>query len=466
MQLFQKKAKKYHNINKMILSKHQGRKLIFNLLLIVLVFLTTSSIAQPKVPKPQFNNFHPVSSQSSQSKSQTLNLQQSNDPISGTNIPLGATANDILRQTQQQAMRQMGVPAPRQSNNNYRQNQLADLNELKKEEAEDEYGNNLTQFQTYYNQLLQLNPDKFSITQAVYLTEAAYYDKPAPYNVFLRAIQERANVVKQLLKQENMSLKNSSAVHYAIQKMFSQNNTLLHYNAGKTVTVKKISYDFDDFDAEKDWTKMFVTKLLQTNSGQCHSLPLLYLCIAEQLNTKAWLSLAPEHSFIQFIDGKGKLANFETTNGHLVTLTWLLQCNAISTIALKNRTYLDSLSSKKLFAQCLEDLQMGYLSKNGYDFFTDEINRKVLLLDSSNLGALMYLYNLELLKFRELLKKYALKSQQQIDANPVLSAAQKQMVAAQHKVTNRGYQDMPNEQYLQWLQSIEYEKKKQKLKTK
>jgi len=34
------------------------------------------------------------------------------------------------------------------------------------------------------------------------------------------------------------------------------------------------------------------------------------------------------------------------------------------------------------------------------------------------------------------------------------------MLAAQQKVNNLGYQDMPKEQYLQWLQSIEIEKAK------
>ena len=122
--------------------------------------------------------------------------------------------------------------------------------------------------------------------------------------------------------------------------MFSQNNIYYDTKTKKEFVAKKIAYDFDDFDGEKDWTKMFVTKLLQTNSGQCHSLPLLYLCIAEQLHAKAYLSLAPNHSFIQYFDSKGERKNFETTNGNLVNIIWLMQSNAISSIALKNKTYL------------------------------------------------------------------------------------------------------------------------------
>jgi hypothetical protein len=31
------------------------------------------------------------------------------------------------------------------------------------------------------------------------------------------------------------------------------------------------TYDFDDMWAQKDWTKMFVSKLLKTGNGNCHS---------------------------------------------------------------------------------------------------------------------------------------------------------------------------------------------------
>ena len=448
-----------------IRAKSQISYLYISLIIIIkLVLATDVALAQPAVPKPKFNYFKPVSSATSQSKTNNNYYQQQPDPFLTNNLPIGGTAEDVLKQVQSQANRQMGVPTPGQINNAYRQNQIAELNELKREEADDNYANNLTHFQSYFSQLLQLNPDKFSITKAVYLTEAVFYERPFSYNDFLKAINQRANFVKQILKQENLSSKNNSAVNYAIQELFSQDCLVRNTSTKKNTIIKKIGYDFEDFSGDKDWTKMFVTILLQTNSGQCHSLPLLYLCIAEQLNTKAWLSLAPEHSFIQFLDARNKLNFFETTNGHLVSLNWMLQSNAISSIALKNKTYLDTLSSVKLYAQCLADFQMTYLFKNGYDRFTDQINDKILQLDPTNINALMYNANLAAVKFSTLLKQHNMPPKEQIPNYPDLQQAQAVMLKAQEKVNNLGYQDMPKEQYLQWLQSIEIEKAKHKIK--
>jgi hypothetical protein len=354
-------------------------------------------------------------------------------------------------------MQQSGMTIPGQTNTNLIQSQTQQLEEFKREEAKEKYSNSLAHFQFYLSQLLQLNPNNFSITKAVYLSEAVFYDKPFTYEQFLKAIQQRASFVKQVLKQEGMSIKNGFAVHYAIQKLFSQNCVINQAN-NKQLLIKKVEYDFDDFFGDNDYTKMFVTKLLQTNSGQCRSMPLLYMCIAEQLKTKAWLSLAPQHSFIKFIDKKGNLSNFEATNGHTVSTTWLLQSNAISSVALKNKTYLDTLSSRKLFAQCLADLQMCYLVKFGYTDFTDAINKQILAIDSSNINALMYDNNVATFNYRKLEKQYK--------NSLAVTQALTEMQQAQQKINDVGYQDMPKEQYIQWLQSVEFEKAKRKQKIK
>jgi hypothetical protein len=268
-------------------------------------------------------------------------------------------------------------------------------------------------------------------------------------------------MVRLLLKQEGLSTKDASAVHYGIQKFFAQENIIHDPKANKTYRTNKLKYDFDDFDGEKDWTKMFVTKLLQTNAGQCHSLPLLYLCIAEQLHAKAYLSLAPNHSFIQYFDSKGRRKNFETTNGHLVSVGWLMQSAAINATAYKNGTYLDTLCSRKLYAQCLADLQMSYLNKNGYDEFSKQISQQILVLDSTNIDALMTEANYAGYIYKTLFRKAGNPTKDNFNKFPTLQQAYERMLIAQEKVNKTGYQDMPKEQYEQWLQSIDEEKKKQ-----
>jgi hypothetical protein len=204
---------------------------------------------------------------------------------------------------------------------------------------------------------------------------------------------------------------------------------------------------------------MFVTKLLQTNSGQCHSMPLLYLCIAERLHIKAYLSLAPNHSYIQFFDNKKVLRNFETTNGHIVSTSWLLQSDAISAMAYKNKTYLDTFSSRKLYAECLADFQNSYIARNDYDNFTNQLSQKILSIDSTNINALMSNSNVALLQLHSLAVKYGNPPQEQLNQYPELEQAYNNS-RAQQKVIQTGYQDMPIEQYNEWRNSIDREMQK------
>ncbi|MFT4155703.1 hypothetical protein [Parafilimonas sp.] len=325
-------------------------------------------------------------------------FQQQTDAFQTNMLPMGGTAEDVIRQVNQNAMRAMGVTVPGQPSANSQQQ----LQEIEQDLKPDESEVILRRFQYYLNYFLQLKPDNFSITKAVYLSEAPFYDNPPPFEVFENSIKQKATIVKQMLAREGLSIKNNAALNYGIQKLFSQNNVYHDAKTNKDCTVEKISYDFNDFYGERDWTKMFVTKLLHTNSGQCHSLPLLYLCIAEQLHAKVYLSLAPNHSFIQYFDSKGIRRNFETTNGNLVSISWMMQSDAISAMALKNRTYLDTLSQRQLFAQCLADFQNSYIAKNWFDNFTNQLTQRILSIDSTNINALMTNANAALYQYRRL----------------------------------------------------------------
>jgi hypothetical protein len=114
-----------------------------------------------------------------------------------------------------------------------------------------------------------------------------------------------------------------------------------------------------------------------TGKGQCHSMPLLYLAIAEQLGAKAYLSLAPEHSFIQYFNNDNDRINFETTNGNMVSQSFMLRSGFINASALKNKTYLDTLSQRQLYAQCLADLLISYEREHGHDDFAEQMKQKI-----------------------------------------------------------------------------------------
>ena len=138
---------------------------------------------------------------------------------------------------------------PGQSSNTQQQN--AQVQQFLEEDKKDKYALVVQRFQNYLNDFLKLNPDSFSITKAVYLSEAPFYDNPPSFQVFEGAIKQRTNLVKQILKQQGLSIKNGTAINYAIQKLFSQDNIFHDVKTGKDYVAKKISYDFDDFYGEQ-----------------------------------------------------------------------------------------------------------------------------------------------------------------------------------------------------------------------
>ncbi len=319
-----------------------------------------------------------------------------------------------------------------------------------------------TNFLNYYTQFLQLDPDSFSITKAIYLSEAAFYNTPYPFSEFEKYIKQRADLVYQILTRENLNNQNNTALNYGIQKLFSNNNLYLNNKTHNSYVIEKLYYDFEDYAGDKNWEKTFVTKMLQTGSGQCHSMPLLYLCIAEQLNAKAYLSLAPNHSFVQFFDNNGKAYNFETTNGHLVSTAWLMQSTYANSVALKNRTFLDTLSSRKLYAQCLTDLIMNYLKKlNGYDNFSNVMIQKVLSIDSTNVTALILLNNYQRLKVIAIAEQLGNPPLTEFERYPDLNMAYQQQKKLDAQIRRTGYQEMPKEAYEKWLQSMQQAKQQE-----
>ena len=107
-------------------------------------------------------------------------------------------------------------------------------------------------------------------------------------------------------------------------------------------------YDFDDFMGDKDWTKQFVTKLIRTHAGNCHSLPYLYKILCEAVGVKASLALGPNHVYVKHIDEKGQWNNVEMTSGGFPRDQWIIQQMGISVEAIKSGAYMTPFLIKKV----------------------------------------------------------------------------------------------------------------------
>jgi hypothetical protein len=81
------------------------------------------------------------------------------------------------------------------------------------------------------------------------------------------------NGYKEILKQEKLSTNDNLAKNYAIRQLYSHKTQAADKRTHSIKTINPYQYDFEDFRGDKDWTKMFVTKLLLTgkaNAIQCH----------------------------------------------------------------------------------------------------------------------------------------------------------------------------------------------------
>lgn len=301
---------------------------------------------------------------------------------------------------------------------------------------------------------------RFNLKDAVFITENAYFDNKLPRDDYEKKINEKVKLCRKLMKREKLDTTNKLSKNYAIQKLFT--DTIIEKR--KDGTLKKtfpITYDFKDYRGDEDWKKMFVTKVLSDNSGQCHSLPLFAKIVADELNTKAYLSYAPDHLYLQFTNKNGKPYSFETTNGYNTSMSWVMQSGYISSIALKNHLYMDTLTDVQMLSLCLVDLAHGYIAQYGPDEFALNCAETALRLDPKNIHALLLTSDLQTINAKQALAFFGIKKPEQINSNPTVKQIFDKRNFYYQMIDESGYQAMPKEAYETWLKSLKEEEQKQ-----
>ncbi|MDR2037604.1 MAG: hypothetical protein LBQ60_06745 [Bacteroidales bacterium] len=213
-------------------------------------------------------------------------------------------------------------------------------------------------------------------------------------------------------------------------------------------------YNLDDFTGEKDWSNMFVIKLLETHKGNCHSLPILYKLICEEMGERAWLSFAPNHLYIKLRNEQSGWYNTELTTGHFPTDAWLMASGYVHIDAIRNGVYMDTLSQKQSIAMCLIDLAEGFQKKFGNDFnpgFVLNCCETALKYYPNYVNAL-------LLQAETLMKAYRKQPNKNTPENKQLLTRLNGMYSRIHKL---GYRKMPDKMYLEWLMSLQGQKEYQ-----
>lgn len=283
--------------------------------------------------------------------------------------------------------------------------------------------------------------------RAVFIAENVFYNDSLEYENFKSEITETGNKLKSLISQRGL-IHYKTAGNWAVYTYMTDSlpiNNFMPY-----------TYDFDDFMGERDFSKMFTTKLMRTKSGNCHSLPYYYKILCEEIGATAYLALAPNHIYIKHIDEKGQWANVELTSGGFPRDQWIIKQMAISVEAIKNEIYMKPLSEKESVALTIFDLASAYEFQFDVDSFYLSIVDTALTYFPNCIPLLMSKANY--------FAKTGINEQKKSMPNPNrLKELYNNQKDVYIQINNLEYKNIPLELYEQWVQSLKNEKLKRKI---
>lgn len=425
--------------------KTEFKKLHLTLLCCLTCALTFSQVQIPKAPTPA--TFQVITP--------TLYTNPTNNVPSSTFPTSQQNQMDVYEQDRKRVEQQ--------------QNEIkqinADLNAERINYTLPSYSNleSTAYYRKGFDQLNELDPNNFSVKDATFIIENAYFEEQQDYAEFDKLVKQTGDFIREKMTELNYDPKSNLAKNFILFKFFSDTLEI----KSKDLKHLPLKYDFEDYMGIEDWSKMFVSKLLATGKGQCNSLPRLYLILAEEIEAEAFLSLSPNHSYIQFRDENDYWYNVELTNGIFTTESSILQSGFIKSEALQNEIYMQKMSSKQLLAQLLADFAQGYARKFGYDPFVKSVVDKALELYPTNITANMLNSNYLTIQFEYVAKQVGVNpgdrnDLQNIRYYPKIVEMLNQVNEQYTSVDNLGYEYMSPQDYESWLTSLKEAKQKQK----
>ena len=221
-------------------------------------------------------------------------------------------------------------------------------------------------FQKAFTEIENMLNDKQkpSFKRAVFVVENAYFNDSLNYSFYLSLIdlyKKTAIAYKETNPLKSYTQQDSTDVNLngALFKIFT--DTI--FDIDNQIVSTPFEYNFEDALGNEDFTNTFITKMLITKKGTCHSLPYLYKIISEELGTKAYLAFAPHHIYLKQRNKKVGWYNTELTSGQFPNDGYLMATGYISRDNIMSGIYMDTLSYKQSIATCLMDLSYSYRAK-------------------------------------------------------------------------------------------------------
>jgi len=298
------------------------------------------------------------------------------------------------------------------------------------------------------------NKQTLNVRKAVFLVENAFVNQSLNYEEFSGVFEDLKQICLQQIQKEGLEASNL-VKNMMIVRLISDTTHYKHPKTQQKMTLYPMRYDFEDFMAQQRWDNMFVIKLLHTGKGQCHSMPLFYMLMAEALDTEAYLAYSPSHSYIRFATSPKHWINFETTASAFITDASILQSGYVSAEALANKIYMQNMGKKEVIAACLLDLAQGFARKYGADQFYLDCVTLALQHNPKDIVGLMMKSNY----YVSLLQYMAQQTQHlppiSLDKWEAGKALVEKTNQAYQTVQAMGYRAMPAQVYQDWRKSVD-----------
>ncbi|MGC4041922.1 MAG: hypothetical protein QM710_14355 [Flavobacterium sp.] len=210
------------------------------------------------------------------------------------------------------------------------------------------------------------------------------------------------------------------------------------------------NYDFNDVFGHKSPENLFVSKLLTTYKGNCHSLPYLYKILCEEIGIDANLALAPNHVYIKHRNIRDGWYNTELTSRIFPVDAWIMASGFVHIDAITNGVYMKALNNKESIALVLIDLANNYNAKfpNNDGSFVLKCCEDAIKIYPNFATALI----LRAETHYKQIEKVEDKAKHDLQ----LKDLQKEY-AHIHEI---GYRNMPEDMYFNWLVSLKEERSK------
>lgn len=299
---------------------------------------------------------------------------------------------------------------------------------------------------------MTIDESNYSFKKAVFSVENAYMDGKLDTVFVNNQIKFLTSLSKSLIKNRFLAYldKDKPTVNkWASVYQIMCDTIPIEYN-DKIYKYEPFGYDFNDIFGHNTKENLFVSKLLETRKGNCHSLPYLYKILSEELGVEANLALAPNHIYIKHRSIKDGWYNTELTSGIFPIDAWIMASGFVHVDAITNGVYMKALNNKESIALVLIDLASNYQNK-----FSK--NDGVFILKCCEAAIKAYPNFATALILRAETHKTQIEKESNKEKHDLLFKNLEKEYAYIHEI---GYRNMPENMYLNWLVSLKNERNK------